>query len=154
MNSKERLDLKRLISESGCENNTEKIRELKHSELIFKDIQNYLSIKQKHENDADFKEQCIATCRFLYDNYNDIFHKLYNNELNLVLMERLLNTLAQIEQGKVDQHEASVIVGKLLKEIYIDSALAKSKKIDDENQTEYKESKQISYKEYKNKLSK
>ena len=69
-------------------------------------------------------------------------------------MERLLNTLAQIEQGKVDQHEASVIVGKLLKEIYIDSALAKSKKIDDENQTEYKESKQISYKEYKNKLSK
>jgi hypothetical protein len=68
-------------------------------------------------------------------------------------MERLLNTLAQIEQGKVDQHEASVIVGKLLKEIYIDSALAKSKKIDDENQTEYKDSKPISYKEYKNKMS-
>tara|TARA_B100001175_G_C19402592_1_gene587039 strand:- start:405 stop:869 length:465 start_codon:yes stop_codon:yes gene_type:complete len=154
MNSKERLDLKKLINESGCENNTEKIRELKHSELIFKDIQNYLSIKQKHENDADFKEKCITACRFLYDNYNDIFHKLYNNELNLVLMERLLNTLAQIEQGKVDQHEASVIVGKLLKEIYIDSALAKSKKIDDENQTEYKDSKKISYKEYKNKMSK
>ena len=154
MNSKERLDLKKLINESDCENNTEKIRQLKHSELIFKDIQSFLSLKLQHENDPDFKDQCIKKCAFLYQYYTDIFHKLCNNELNLVLMERLLNTLAQIEQGKVDQHEASVIVGKLLKEIYIDSALAKSKKIDEANQITYKESKAISYKEYKNKMSK
>ena len=64
-------------------------------------------------------------------------------------MERFLNVLAQIEEGKVDQHEASVIVGKLLKEIYIDSALAKSNKIDEANPQTYKESKKISYKEYK-----
>ena len=69
-------------------------------------------------------------------------------------MERLLNILEKIEQEKVDQHEASVIVGKLLKEIYIDSALAKSKKLDEENPITYIESKQISYKEYKNKMSK
>lgn len=154
MNSKERLDLKKLINESDCENNTEKIRQLKHSELIFKDIQSFLSLKLQHENDPDFKDQCMKKCSFLYQYYTDIFHKLCNNELNLVLMERLLNTLAQIEQGKVDQHEASVIVGKLLKEIYIDSALAKSKKIDEANQITYKESKAISYKEYKNKMSK
>ena len=154
MNSKERLDLKKLINESDCENNTEKIRQLKHSELIFKDIQTFLSLKLQHETDPDFKDQCMKKCAFLYQYYTDIFHKLCNNELNLGLMERLLNTLAQIEQGKVDQHEASVIVGKLLKEIYIDSALAKSKKLDEENPVTYKESKAISYKEYKNKMSK
>lgn len=154
MNSKERLDLKRLVNESNCDDNTDKIRALKHSSLIFKDIQSFLSLKLQHENDPDFKEQCISTCRFLFENYTDIFHKLCNNELNLVLMERLLNILEKIEQEKVDQHEASVIVGKLLKEIYIDSALAKSKKLDEENPITYIESKQISYKEYKNKMSK
>jgi polyhydroxyalkanoate synthesis regulator phasin len=69
-------------------------------------------------------------------------------------MERLLNTLALIEKGEADQHEASVLVGKLLKEIYIDSALAKSKKIDDINEVTYKEPIKISYKEYKNNQTK
>jgi hypothetical protein len=149
MNSKERLDLKKLIGDSNCENNTDKIRQLKHSALIFKDIQNFLTLKINNRLDTDFKEQCMKQCGFLYNNYTDIYHKLCNDELNLVLMERFLNVLAQIEEGKVDQHEASVIVGKLLKEIYIDSALAKSNKIDEANPQTYKEAKRISYKEYK-----
>ena len=154
MNSKERLDLKKLISESNCDDNTEKIRTLKHSELILKDIQSFLSIKTKHGMESNFKDLCVQKCNFLYLNYTDIFHKLCNDELNLVLMERLLNTLALIEKGEADQHEASVLVGKLLKEIYIDSALAKSKKIDDINEVTYKEPIKISYKEYKNNQTK
>ena len=38
--------------------------------------------------------------------------------------------LEQIEQGKIDQHEASVKVGTHLKELYIDSALKKAEKND------------------------
>lgn len=154
MNSKERLDLKRLINESNCEDNTEKIRSLKHSQLIFNDIQTFLSLKLKHSLDSNFKDLCIQQCNFLYLNYTDIFHKLYNDELNLVLMERLLNALALIERGEKDQHEASVVVGTLLKEIYIDSALSKSKKIDEENAVTYKEPRQITYKQYKSNMSK
>jgi hypothetical protein len=41
-----------------------------------------------------------------------------------------LGVLKLIEEGKVGQHEASVEVGKLLKQIYIDSALKKSEKLD------------------------
>jgi pyruvate kinase len=43
--------------------------------------------------------------------------------------------VGEIEDGKVDQHEASFKVGKKLKEIYIDSALKKSDKLDNEHGT-------------------
>ena len=33
---------------------------------------------------------------------------------------------------KVDQHEGSVLVGKLLKELYVDSALRRSENLDKE----------------------
>jgi hypothetical protein len=48
----------------------------------------------------------------------------------LSILGRLLGVLKLIEDGKVGQHEASVEVGKLLKQIYIDSALKKSEKLD------------------------
>ena len=58
MNSKERLDLKKLINESNCDDNTEKNRTLKHFELIFKDIQSFLSLKTKHGMESNFKYLC------------------------------------------------------------------------------------------------
>jgi hypothetical protein len=44
-----------------------------------------------------------------------------------------LDVLKQIEDGKVDQHEGSFMVGTLLKKIYIDSALKKAEKLDKEH---------------------
>ena len=44
--------------------------------------------------------------------------------------------LKQIEDGKVDQHEGSFIVGTLLKELYVDSALKKAEKLDKEHGAE------------------
>ena len=41
-----------------------------------------------------------------------------------------IDTLSQIENGEIDQHEGSFQIGKLLKNIYIDSALKKSEKLD------------------------
>jgi len=52
------------------------------------------------------------------------------DEIDLSILGRLLGVLKLIEDGKVGQHEASVEVGKLLKQIYIDSALKKSEKLD------------------------
>ena len=41
----------------------------------------------------------------------------------LFFIKKLINVLKNIEEGDVDQHEGSVVVGKILKEMYIDSAL-------------------------------
>jgi hypothetical protein len=39
-----------------------------------------------------------------------------------------LSTLKQIENGELDQHNASVKAGKILKELYIDSTLKQQTK--------------------------
>jgi hypothetical protein len=41
-----------------------------------------------------------------------------------------LDVLRQIEDGQLDQHEGSFLVGTLLKELYVDSALKKAEKLD------------------------
>ena len=66
-----------------------------------------------------------------------------------------------IEKGDVDQHEASVKVGSYLKELYVDSALKKEKKLDDklkENQASgteetVEEPINVSWREYKQSLN-
>ena len=76
-------------------------------------------------------------------------------------MSRLLHILKGIEEEKVDQHEGSVLVGKVLKELYLDSAVRHGKNLDKkyekvENEYEDQETKKepppeklISWKEYK-----
>ena len=95
----------------------------------------------------------ISECNFLYTNYSDIFHKAVANELDYMLMTKVLTVLKHIEDGQVDQHEGSVLVGKLLKELYVDSALRRADNLDKQNESEEKQTlydgKQISWKEYK-----
>ena len=137
MNAKEALDLKRLVNESQCEDNTENIRKLKHSVLIRNDIRKLEDLKQKNDylktHDAEqFRELCIAECPFLFSNYTDIFNKTVKDELDLKIMTKLLIVLKLIEDGQVDQHEGSVMVGKFLKELYIDSAIKRADNLDKE----------------------
>ena len=81
-------------------------------------------------NPEQFDMMCVNRCTFLFNNYTDIFNKVKKDEIDLDILGRLLGVLKMIEDGKVGQHEASVEVGKLLKQIYIDSALKKSEKLD------------------------
>jgi hypothetical protein len=60
----------------------------------------------------------------------DIFNKIKKDELNMDILNNLLNILKRIEDGVLDQHNAAFQVGKLLKEMYIDSALTKADRID------------------------
>ena len=150
MNSKDRLNLKALIDETNCEDNTDTIRSVKHSVKIRNDIRQLERIKKNHSDLR--KTQCI----FLFNNYMDIFNKVYNDEIDLLIMTKLLGVLKLIEDKKVDQHEGSVLVGKLLKELYIDSALKLSERLDKINKDIKNdelnlkvEPKPISWKEYK-----
>lgn len=123
----ERLNLKKMINESECDDNTDNIRRLKHSVLMRDDIRKIDTLTNTHSemkntNISAFTELCQTECSFLYTNYTDIFHKLIKDELDLTIMTKLLTILKMIEDEKVDQHEGSVMVGKILKEMYVDSA--------------------------------
>jgi hypothetical protein len=69
-------------------------------------------------------------------------------------MSRLLAVIKMIEDKQVDQHEGSVLVGKILKELYVDSALKRCDNLDKANEqtndsSESKEPKPISWSEWK-----
>jgi hypothetical protein len=157
MNKKESLDLKRLINETQCENNTENIRKLKHSVLINNDIRNLENLKKtnvslRKSNPDEFNEVCQRECNFLFNHYTDIFNKIIKDEIDLRIMTKLLICLKLIEDGNVDQHEGSVMVGKILKELYIDSAIKRGENLDKERESERVEpntGKKMSWKDFK-----
>jgi hypothetical protein len=158
LNNNERLNLDKLIKESDCENNTEHIRKVKHSVVIRDDIRKMDRLKTTHKDmrtlDNDkFQQICQTECSFLFTNYSDIFNRLIKDELDLTIMTKLLTILKLIEDGKVDQHEGSVMVGRLLKELYVDSAIKHGENLDKQYDSEPKlekiDGKKISWKEYK-----
>ena len=157
MNKQESLDLKRLINETQCENNTENIRKLKHSVSIRNDIRTMENLKKTNtalriSNPEEFAEVCQQECNFLFNNYTDIFNKILKDELDLLIMTKLLTVLKLIEDGKVDQHEGSVMVGKILKELYVDSALKRADNINKEYENEKVEpnsGKKMSWRDFK-----
>ena len=159
MNERESLDLKRMISETNCENNTDKIRKLKHSSEIANNIKIIDDIRKGNPglSHSELLSQCQNKSAFLYSNYTDIFHKCVCGELDLAMMGKFLMVLQMIENGKVDQHEGSVYIGKILKEIYVDSALKRADALDAACATtadvpEKPIAKSISWKEYKTKI--
>jgi hypothetical protein len=133
MNPTERLKLQEMIKANNVEDQTNRIRELKHSQLIRQDISTYLQLTQKYPGSHTkefFKQTCLKNCNFLFTNYTDIYNKMIKNELNLNIMMHFVDVLYDIEEGKMDQHEGSYKVGKILKELYIDTALRKEEKLE------------------------
>jgi hypothetical protein len=145
MNGKESIDLKKLIGNFKDEyvDNTDNIRKLKHSELIRDDIRKLELLKINNPElmkTAPFKfgELAQSEAFFLFSNYTDIFNKVVKNELDLDIMSQILSLLKLIEENQVDQNEGSVLVGKLLKELYVDSALKRSEHLDLEHADDLK----------------
>jgi hypothetical protein len=111
-------------------------------------------------NPTQFDNICVSRCSFLFNNYTDIFNRLKKDELDLNIMGQLLVLLKMIEDEKIDQHTASFEVGKLLKSIYIDSALKKSQHLDEKHKHHHSgdskkhlPDKKISWLEYKKNIS-
>ena len=158
MDSKDNLNLKKLISAYQPEETTEKIRKLKHSLLIKQDVEEIILTKRKYSKLKleTLQQMCMKRANFLYTNYTNIFNKLVKGELNLEILGRLIMILQKIERGECDQHEASVMVGTILKELYIDSALKKQEKSDSKykkaKEKRIRNGKKISWSEYKKTL--
>jgi hypothetical protein len=157
MSISESLNLKNLLDDSQYENNTENIRKLKHSVLIRNDIRTIENLKvssdlMRNSRFEEFLDLCKSSASFLYNNYTDIFNKVLKDEIDLGIMTQLLTVLKLIEDGKVDQYNGSVMVGKVLKELYIDSAMKRGENLDKEYEKDRVvpiEGKAISWKQYK-----
>lgn len=135
MDTLDRLNLNKMIDANNVEDCTIEIRNKKHSPLIREDVTRMVSLKKKYSrlsqsNPKEFDAMCVSQCSFLFNNYMDIFNKIKKDELNLSILHNLLDILKKIEDEEMDQHNAAFQVGKLLKEMYIDSALTKAERID------------------------
>jgi len=154
MDDKQRLQLQNMIKANNVEDQTELIRELKHSKILRDEINKMVRIKAKYGDVADqIYSECAAECSFMFTYYTDIFNKVRKDEIDILILNKFLDVLKQIEDGKLDQHEGSFLIGALLKELYVDSALRKAEKLDEQNKEEKVEPKrpevQISWKQFK-----
>ena len=155
MNDEQRLKLQQMISENNVEDQTQLIRNLKHSEILRTNVNNLIQLKNKYGNDINsesFVNESIFECNFLFTYYTDIYNKVKKDEIDLQLLYKFLDILKSIEDGEKDQHEASYEVGTILKNIYIDSALKKAEKLEQMNKTEEEyrgPALNVSWKQYK-----
>ena len=156
MNPEDKLNLQKMINANDVADCTDEIRAKRHSGLIRADVNRMIAIKRENaalqQTNPDAIEQLLITnCNFLFISYTDIFNKVRKDEIDLNILGRLLNVLECIENGELDQHSGSYQVGTLLKELYVDSALKKAKKLDDQHQDEQpimRKPKSISWKQY------
>ncbi len=150
-----RLNFDKMLKESGASDNTSKIRNLRHSDKIREQVTLMMEIKKKYPNlKRQTKEKMIESkCSWLWENYMNIYNKLKKDELNLSILHNFLSVLKQIENRELDQHEGSIKVGKILKELYIDSAVQQEKKREDAEKKRKKRKgnpvKKLSWKQYK-----
>jgi len=142
MNPNDRIDLKKLmkLGENDYEDNTDGIRRLKHSDLIISDMKKMIELKKekammRENNPIEFSSLCQTTCSFLYNAYTDIFNRLYKDELDVELMFEALKTLKQIEDGKINQQEGSIIMGKLFYKVFVSNAIKHEEKVNEINDT-------------------
>lgn len=155
MDDNSRLHLQKMIKANNVEDQTDLIRELKHSHLLQEDINNLLMIKAKYRTDTDkINEEGMNECSFLFTYYTDIYNKIKKDEIDLKILNKFLNVLRRIEDGEIDQHDGSYLVGQLLKEMYVDSALKKAGKLDQQNKVELvhapkNETMNVSWKQFK-----
>ena len=155
MDDNSRLHLQKMIKANNVEDQTDLIRELKHSHLLQEDINNLIMIKAKYRNDPEkISEEGMNECSFLFTYYTDIYNKIRKDEIDLSILNKFLNVLRRIEDGEIDQHDGSYLVGQLLKEMYVDSALKKAGKLEEQNKVEKveepkRETVKVSWKEFK-----
>jgi hypothetical protein len=137
MNDSQKLQLQKMISANNVEDQTELIRTLKHSHIFKNEINSMMMIKSKYRGDDEkIKEECMNECGFLFTYYTDLFNKIRKDEIDLSILFEFIEVLRKIEDGELDQHEGSFLVGTLLKKLYIDSALKKANKLDEQYSNE------------------
>lgn len=150
--------LDNLMSDTNIEQTTDVIRELKHSKKIKECVYDIIKIKKDYSRLPYKRIEDIAKtrCDFLLLHYRDIFFKVLKDEIDVSLLFTFIDILEKIENGILNQHEASFQVGTILKKIYIDSTLKRNEKLDKndkkkEKRKEKKLKKKLTFEEWSSK---
>ena len=154
MDDNQRLQLQNMIKANNVEDQTALIRSLKHSDILRADVSNLVLLKSKYGDDAEkINIEGMSECNFLFTYYTDIYNKVRKNEIDLNILTQFFNVLKEIEDGNLSQHEGSFQVGTILKEMYVDSALKKAEKLNNEPAPEPKKAVvEISWRQFKKTL--
>lgn len=157
----DRIQLDRMLQENNVEDTTNKIRELKHSKPIEDAIRLIEQMKHQYpriyETNYERFEQMVQSRggSWLWTYYTNIYNKLMKNQIDPNILYSMVTILRKIENQEIDQHEGSVMVGRILKEIYIDSAIKTDAKYHSSNKKKSKERKhtkqikKLSWNDYK-----
>jgi hypothetical protein len=133
MDNNQRLHLQKMIAANNVEDNTDLIRQLKHSHILREDVNNLIMLKSKYFDEPDkIHLEGMSECNFLFTYYTDIYNKIRKDEIDLKILFNAFDVLRDIEDGNLDQHEGAFEFGNLLKKIYVDSALKKAEKLNAE----------------------
>jgi hypothetical protein len=130
MDDNQRITIANLVKQYETEETTDKIRTLKHSKCINECLVYIVEAIRKYpriykDNRKQFEAIIAKQTNFLFTHYPEIYQRMLDNEINMNIMQQFLYMLSRIENGELDQHEASYNIGKLLKELYIDTKLDK-----------------------------
>ena len=141
MDDKQRLQLANMIKTNNVEDQTDLIRNLKHSQILRNEVNNMILIKAKYRGDeAKIAEECINECGFLYAYYTDIFNKVKKDEIDIHILNKFFDV----------NFNLLITIGE---ELYVDSALKKAEKLDElaEEKVQPKHAENnISWKQFKN----
>ena len=157
LSDNDKQQLQKMIDAHDVTDHTENIRDAKHSSQIRASIQSLLKLKEDEaellkEDKDTFEKKALQQDGFLFYNYFQIYNKIIKDQIDLNMLNKLLDVLKQIEDGLYDQHEGSFLVGKLLKEMYIDSTLRETAQLDanaEADKPEIRTGKKINWREYK-----
>jgi len=146
MDDNARLKLQQMIQTNNVSDQT--------GLILRTDVQTMIRLKQQFNNDTYLlNETAQKECYFLFFNYTDIYNKIKKDDIDLTILFQFLDVLQKIENNEIDQHEGSFEVGTLLKKIYVDSALKKAKKLNENVQeTVHRFGSSITWKQFKNRV--
>jgi len=140
MDNNQRLHLQKMITANNVEDNTDLIRQLKHSHILRDNVNNLIMLMAKYQNEPEKVHlEGMSECNFLFTYYTDIYNKIRKDEIDLKILFNAFDVLRDIEDGKLDQHDGAFQFGTLLKNIYVDSALKKAEKLNTETGEKEKE---------------
>jgi len=84
MDPNQRLQLQQMITANNVEDNTNLIRQLKHSHVLRENVNNLIMLKAKYMNDPDSLHlEGMTECNFLFTYYTDIYNKIRKDEIDL-----------------------------------------------------------------------
>ena len=113
-------ELQEVLKNTVAEDNHTEIELFQNSVKIKKDIQTFQTLLAK---DPLIKQNITllrTECSFTFQAYPDIFQKIIQNDpTQMNILHEMLTSLELIEKKKKSQHEASIIVGRILQKKYV-----------------------------------